>query len=56
MDRSVVMCPFCDKEQEAEDGKHVIVCGQCGKPFNADTYGHAHPDEFWANPETSARF
>jgi uncharacterized CHY-type Zn-finger protein len=54
MDKKVVLCPFCDKEQKTE--KMVISCDRCGKAFNADIYDHQHPEEFWANPDNSARF
>ena len=56
MDKSVVLCPFCDKEQRAEDEKHVVTCDRCGKAFNTDPHAHSHPEEFWANPDTSVKF
>jgi uncharacterized CHY-type Zn-finger protein len=54
--KQVVLCPFCDKEQHVEAEKEVAKCVKCGSAFNADIEGHAHPEEFWANPDTSARF
>jgi uncharacterized CHY-type Zn-finger protein len=56
MRKSVVICPFCDNEQSVDEEKHVVTCDKCGKPFNADPFRHNHPEEFWANPDTSARF
>lgn len=56
MDRSIIVCPFCDSEQKVEAEKHIVSCGKCGKPINVDPFSHNHPEEFWANPDTSARF
>ncbi len=56
MEKTLVLCPFCDKEQKIEHEKHVVSCSRCGKAFNADPFSHVHPEEFWANPETSVRF
>lgn len=54
--KHLVLCPFCDNEQRVEAERHVASCKRCGKPFNSDPDMHFHPEEFWANPETSARF
>jgi len=54
--RHLVLCPFCDNEQRVEREIHISSCRKCGKPFNSDPDVHSHPQEFWANPETSARF
>ena len=56
MDKRVVLCPFCDREQKVEIGNNVVRCERCGGVFNADPYDHQHPPEFWSNPETSVRF
>jgi ribosomal protein L37AE/L43A len=56
MERKVVLCPFCDREQEIEVEKNVVRCEKCGGVFNTDPYDHEHPREFWSNPDTSARF
>ena len=56
MERIAVLCPFCDREQMVHEDREVVTCEACGRPFNNDTSGDKHPDEFWSNPDTSARF
>ena len=56
MDKIVALCPFCDREQKIEKEKHIVRCERCGRPFNNDVDAGMHPDEFWSNPDTSARF
>jgi len=56
MDKIMVLCPFCDKEQRIHTEKHIVRCERCGRAFNNNPHGDAHPEEFWSNPDTSARF
>jgi uncharacterized CHY-type Zn-finger protein len=56
MDKILVLCPFCDREQRVHEEKPVVSCERCGKPFNNDLSAGKHPEEFWSNPDTSARF
>jgi ribosomal protein L37AE/L43A len=56
MDKTIVLCPFCDKEQSIRNEKQIAKCDRCGKPFNNDIFADMHPNEFWANPDTSVRF
>ena len=56
MDKTTVLCPFCDKEQRVHMEKNVVRCGGCGKAFHTDPFGQQHPEEFWSNPDTSVRF
>jgi ribosomal protein L37AE/L43A len=56
MEKRVVLCPFCDREQEIELEKNIVRCMKCGGVFNTDPYDSEHPREFWSSPDTSARF
>lgn len=54
MDRRIVVCPRCDREQKVPLDRNVVKCG-CGSVFNVDVVD-GHPAEFWQNPDNSHRF
>jgi hypothetical protein len=54
MDKRIVICPKCDKEQKVPLHKNVVKCS-CGGVFNVDVV-EEHPSEFWQNPDNSHRF
>ena len=56
MDKMIVLCPFCVKEQRVGVVREIVRCERCGKPINNDIFANTHPEEFWSNPDTCARF
>ncbi len=55
MEKRIVICPKCDKEQRVPVDKNVVRCKKCGFAFNVDT-DDRHPHEFWHNPDSGHKF
>lgn len=55
MDKRIVICPKCDREQRIPLDRNIVRCKKCGYAFNVDL-DDKHPEEFWHNPDSGHKF